>query len=256
MKKSTTSVSVILPTYNEAENIVPLIREIISALRDFKTDILVVDDNSPDATSDRVRYAILTYRWRTVRVLTRSQNRGLVNSIRDGIKNSKGDIVLWMDCDFSMPPALLPSLVLHVTHGYDAAVGSRFALFGKQKVVNKSKGDSGVAVGLSTILNKSLRYLFRFDFHDYTSGFIAVRRDVLLQIPLRGDYGEYFIDFMARFFFKGYKAIEIPYQCAPRRYGTSKTGANIVVLTTHGMRYIWAVCRIIIEKGMGYIYKV
>ena len=78
MKKRKTSVSVILPTYNEAENIVPLIREILSALRDFKTDILVVDDNSPDGTGD---IADTLAKDRPVVVVHRFQEKGYGNSI-------------------------------------------------------------------------------------------------------------------------------------------------------------------------------
>ena len=245
MKKNKSSVSVILPTYNEAENIVPLVRDVLSALGGYATDIIVVDDHSPDGTGDCVRQAIRNFRWKSVRVLGRTRDRGLTNSIRDGIQQATGDIVVWMDCDFSHPPSLLPLLVQGVEQGYDAAVGSRFIHSGKQKSVEKHSSDSKTAVFLSTMFNSVLSHCFHFDFHDYTSGFIAVRRDALLNIPLRGVYGEYFIDFMVRFFRKGYRVLEIPYVSPPRRFGLSKTASSIPGLAVYGIRYLRTVISLI-----------
>lgn len=238
----------ILPTYNEADNIVPLIADILRYLSTRAPEVLVVDDQSPDGTADRVRGAIRKNHWKTVRILVRTKDRGLTNSIRDGIRNTNGSVVVWMDCDFSHPPSLLPQLIAPAEYGYDAAVGSRFVSGGMQKNTGSDKGDSVLVLWLSTVLNRILGFLFRFDFHDYTSGYIAVKRSVLSQIPPRGDYGEYFIDFMVRFFSKGYRVVEIPYHAPPRRFGVSKTGTTIPVLFRHGIRYVWTVCRIGIEQ--------
>jgi dolichol-phosphate mannosyltransferase len=248
---SAPSVSVILPTYNESGNIVPLLIALQKGLQEYKADFLVADDNSPDGTSDTVLVAKKKYTWKNVAVLTRTHDRGLTNSIRDGISCTTGDIVVWMDCDFSHPPEIVPLLVAEVAKGYDAAVASRFAPLGKQKV--KGHGDSQTAIGLSTALNVLLKILFRFDFHDYTSGFIAIRRTVLLKIPLRGDYGEYFIDLMCRFFFAGYRAKEIPFTSGSRLYGESKTGSDIGTLVHHGKDYFGTVLRIVMEHITGKI---
>lgn len=245
------SVSIVLPTYNEADNIVPLLTSLQKCMDTGTTEILVVDDASPDGTARKVREAVKVNAWKNVSILERTEDRGLTNSIRDGIAHTTGAIVVWMDCDFSHPPDLVPVLVREVVRGKDAAVASRFAPDGKQKTADGGHGDSSTAIGLSTALNVFLKILFRFDFHDYTSGYIAIRRSVLETLPLRGDYGEYFIDLMCRFFFAGHRVSEIPYESPPRRFGTSKTGSDPVSLIRHGFFYFATVFRVIIEHGIG-----
>ena len=109
-KNQMSLVSIILPTYNEAENIVPLIKE-IQRLVKIKHEIIIVDDNSPDQTSKIVLAFIKKKRAKNIRLKTRLSNRGLTNSIREGIRLSKGNVIVWMDCDFSMPPFVINKLL-------------------------------------------------------------------------------------------------------------------------------------------------
>src|SRR5262249_15375374 len=150
-----------------------------------------------------------THEKSPVRVLERMKDPGLTNSLKDGIAASTGKMVVWMDCDFSMPPALIPQLLTSLSDGYDIAVGSRFVRGGSFKQNTEGTPDSPLAVFLSRVMNYSIQILLDHSFKDYTSGFIAIRRHVLEAIPLRGDYGEYFIDLMYRAIHKGYKAVEI-----------------------------------------------
>ncbi len=217
-------VSIVLPTYNEAGNIVALCEAIHSAVS-HPHEIIVVDDNSPDGTSKLVRDLIATGTVPNLRVETRLTDRGLTKSIRRGIELSTGDVVAWMDCDFSMPPDVIPSLLGALEAGADAAVGSRFVEGGKSK--EGEGNESRLAIFLSGVLNVLTRLLLFRSFHDYTSGFIAVRKTVLDAIPLRGDYGEYFMDFITRAILAGVKVTEIGYVCVPRQAGESKTGAQM-----------------------------
>ena len=116
-------VSVVLPTYNEKENIVVLIENIFRHL-DQNTEILVVDDNSPDGTWKIVEK--LTQTYPNLRLIRRLNKRGLTSALTDGIKASAGNIVAWMDCDLSMPPEKLKELMNKIDEGFDAAVASRF----------------------------------------------------------------------------------------------------------------------------------
>lgn len=231
-------VSVILPTYNEAGNIVDLIVAIHEAVS-HPHEILVVDDNSPDGTSHLTQQLIDSGRVPGLRLETRTTDRGLRKSIWRGIELAKGDTVVWMDCDFSMPPAVIPQLLAQVEEGYDIAVGSRFVRGGSQK--EHGEGESRAAIVLSSILNVILRIALHFGFHDYTSGFIAVRRSVFSHIRLKGDYGEYFIDMMFRAILLGHSYKEIPYTCEKRRAGVSKTAPNIRVLLKRGVKYLWII---------------
>lgn len=246
MKKS---ISIILPTYNEAENIVDLIREIDKKVK-RKKQIVVVDDNSPDGTSKTVENFIRKTKRKDVVLKTRYRNRGLTNSIKDGIKFSKGDVVVWMDCDFSMPPSAIDQLLEKIDKGYDIAVGSRFIKGGRIKEIDKSKKDSPVAIFLSRLMNYSIQFLLGRNFKDYTSGFIAARRKVFSKVKLRGDYGEYFIDLIYKSFAYGFKIVEIPYICVSRKKGESKTGQNIWQYLKRGIKYIILTLRLLIEKNI------
>jgi len=102
-------VSVVLPTYNERDNIYPLIQALLNHLADASPEIIVVDDDSPDGTWQVV--AEVAAQDERVRLLRRLDERGLTSAIAAGIEQARGDIVVWMDCDFSMPPEVVPRLV-------------------------------------------------------------------------------------------------------------------------------------------------
>jgi dolichol-phosphate mannosyltransferase len=106
---------------------------------------------------------------------------------------------------------------------------------------------------LSTALNWSVRFLLQASFSDYTSGFIAVRRPVLEALPLRGDYGEYFVDFIFRALRRKYKVCELPYFAMPRRSGESKTGTTLRQYLRRGRKYIWTVLRLRWDALLGRI---
>jgi dolichol-phosphate mannosyltransferase len=237
-------VSVVLPTYNEAGNIVELIHALHGAIRQ-PNEIIVVDDNSPDGTSALVREMISRNVVPGLRLETRLTDRGLTKSIRRGIELAEGDTVVWMDCDFSMPPEKIPLLLSKIEEGFDIAVGSRFVSGGKYKESANWVGgeESKLAIMLSRFLNWMVRTSLYPGFHDYTSGFIAVRKTVLDRIPLRGFYGEYFLDFIYRALLLDYKVTEIPYVCMPRKAGESKTGASLRHLVRYGKLYLRTLVR-------------
>lgn len=149
-----------------------------------------------------------------------------------------GEIVVWMDCDFSMPAAVIPSLLHGLDEGYDIVVGSRFVSGGSFKQDTAGTQDSAAAVALSRLMNYGVQFLLDHRFKDYTSGFIAVKRAIVLDLGLRGDYGEYFIDLMFRALRAGYFILEIPYACLPRLHGTSKTGTNLRQYLRRGRGYV------------------
>ncbi len=237
-------VSVVLPTYNEAGNIVPL-AEAIHAHITHPHEIIVVDDNSPDGTSSLVADVIRSGRIPGLRLETRLTDRGLTKSIKRGIELAQGDVVVWMDCDFSMPPEVIPELLAKIEESVDIAVGSRFVPGGKAKEGGGFTGgeESGLVILLSKILNWVTRITLSPRFHDYTSGFIAVRKTVLDLLPLRGDYGEYFLDFIYRAILTDHRIVEIPYVCMPRKAGESKTGASFRHVLTYGIQYLRVLVR-------------
>ena len=220
------TISVILPTYNERENISDLLGELILYISKYINDdfeLLVVDDDSPDKTWEVVRgYSEKDSR---VRLIHRVEQRSLAFALSKGIREAKGDIIAWMDCDFSMPVYRLIELVKQVYAGYDIAVGSRFIKGGKDI---RGPTDSWLIVILSRLMNWFISFVLGSSFKDYTSGFVALRRTIFDNgLKINGNYGEYFIDFIHNSRKRGYKIIELPYYCLPRRKGDSKTGNNL-----------------------------
>lgn len=236
-----TTVSIILPTYNERENIGPLIEATLQSCRRWPTDVLVVDDDSPDCTWQVVQE--MAQRDRRVRLLRRIGERGLTSAIAAGIHATQGDVVVWMDCDFSMPPERIPALVAAIADdGYDVAVGSRYVPGGRDI------GHGLMARLFSHTINLFAGLLLGFTVRDYTSGFIAARRVVFDEIDLRGDYGEYCIDFLARAQRRGYRLREVPYTCGARHSGESKTGTNVLDYLRRGWKYVIAVLKLALGK--------
>lgn len=238
-------VCTVLPTYNERENITPLIEGILASAI-IPHMVLVVDDHSPDGTAEIVRALAKTLnqsgQTRLV-LIERRDERGLTSAIQRGIDEAihthHADIVTWMDCDLSMPPTDVPKLVQAIVQGgADLAVGSRWI-----------PGGADVAHGmmartLSWLINRFAILLLGNSAHDYTSGFIAGRAVIFEQIRLQGDYGEYCIDLLARAQRQGFRVREVPYRCVPRTSGDSKTGANLWDYLVKGRKYVATIWRL------------
>jgi dolichol-phosphate mannosyltransferase len=251
-------VCTVLPTYNERDNIGLLIEGIL-AHACTPHMVLVVDDNSPDGTWEVVKRLASRYTgsgegdeplggaaaWapHPIVLYRRIGPKGLTSAIQHGIDMAiytfHADIVTWMDCDLSMPPEDVPRLVACILQeGADIAVGSRWIPGG----ADEAHGD--MARSLSRIINGYAMLRLGRDVHDYTSGFIAARADVLRQFRLRGDYGEYCIDLLGRALRSGCKVREVPYRCVPRNAGESKTGANLLDYLVKGRKYVNTIDRV------------
>lgn len=227
----------ILPTLNEAENIVPLIERIYTAVPDVH-EVIVVDDASPDGTAEIAQRVASEHPERRIRIERRPTDPGLTKSIAHGARVATGDILVWMDCDLSMPPEDIPRLLDGIAAGYAIVVGSRFVEGGRGKGATSGTRDSRISVLLSSALNVALQLLLDRRFKDYTSGFIAIRRRVVLDLGLRGDYGEYFIDLIYRSMRAGHRVLEVPYVIVPRRRGVSKTATGLGGYIRRGRKYV------------------
>jgi dolichol-phosphate mannosyltransferase len=244
-------VSVIMPTLNEAGHIADLIRDAVAAIREVGVsaiEVLVVDDDSKDRTWEIAGAAQCPEA--EVRVVRRMENHGLTPSLREGIRLAKHGVIVWMDCDYSHPPDRIPQMLYMLAQGYDVVVNSRYTVGGSES--RSGKGGTMQRV-LSGCLNWGVRFMLRPSFSDYTSGFVAVRRAVLEEIPLRGDYGEYFVDFIFRALRKGLQVCELPYMAPPRRSGESKTGSNLFQYLRRGRKYLSTVARLRYEALSGKI---
>lgn len=239
-KMQKNKISVILPTYNEAENILTMIVEISSNMRGEDYEIIVVDDNSPDGTSQIVEQAMMEYP--RLRLLKRIKNKGLVSSISEGIEKAGGDICVWMDADLTMPPSVIIKFIEQIEMGADLVLGSRYVKGGGMKGTSLEGAntsilqilknvyiseDSVISLLISKVGNMLLRFILDPSIHDYSSGFFGGKKEVLLKLGIEGDFIDYCISLTYRAKKQGLKVVEIPVVLATRKYGESKTSNTL-----------------------------
>ena len=235
------TLSAILPTFNERENIVPLLERLTASLAGVPHELIVVDDDSPDGTAAMVERFAATHP--AVHLVPRVGVRGLRSAIQEGIDRSQGDAVVWMDCDLSMPPEVVRALY-EALGAADVAIGSRYAPGGVD-----ARSDVPLHRLLSRALNAFARWLLGPDVTDYTTGFVCARRHVVREIRLRGEYGEYCVDFLHRARKRGFRIVEVPYRNTPRAHGVSKTGTTALGLLRRGWQYVRTSIRLRLEWG-------
>jgi dolichol-phosphate mannosyltransferase len=213
---------VCLPTYNELENLEPMLR----ALGDKDVRVLVIDDNSPDGTgrlADRLA-AELDY----VEVLHRERKDGLGPAYLAGFRHAlatEAELVLEMDCDFSHDPADVPRLIGAVEAGGDLALGSRYVQGGA--VRNWGLLRRFVSAGGSLYA----RVLLGAKVRDLTGGFKCYRRAVLEAIDLDAIHSKGYafqIETTYRALRAGFVVVEVPITFADREVGGSKMSKAIV----------------------------
>lgn len=229
---------VIIPTYNEKENIEAISRAVLALEGGF--NILVIDDGSPDGTADIVKGLMEEFPERLF-MIQREGKLGLGTAYITGFKwgLEKGyDYIFEMDADFSHDPADLPRLysACH-DEGYDIAIGSRYV--SGVNVVNWPIG----RVLMSYFASKYVRMVTGFKVHDTTAGFKCYRRRVLATIPLdeirfKG-YG-FQIEMKFTAYKIGFKIKEVPVIFVNRREGVSKMSGGIFGEAFFGvMRLRW-----------------
>jgi dolichol-phosphate mannosyltransferase len=249
--RSITGVSLIMMTYNEAGHISELILEAVNAVSSVGVtdiEVIVVDDDSPDKTWQRAQET--SCRDAEIRVIRRMSDHGVTRSMIEGIAAARKEVLVWFDCDFSHPPECIPQLLAAITNGYDVAVNSRYVSGGSEERV----GEGGaMQMVLSRLLNNFARLMLKSSFHDYTSGFVAVRREVCATIRFQGEYHEYFVSFIYQALCRQYLVCELPYRMVPRRSGVSKTGRCLTDFLRKGWRYLRTIMllRMIPPSGRG-----
>jgi dolichol-phosphate mannosyltransferase len=211
------SISLIIPTYNEKDNIKPLIERIGKALSGYNYEVVIVDDNSKDGTIDIANSLAAQY---PLKILVRRNEKGLSTAVIHGIKNSTGKYVLVMDADLQHPPEILPSLVKAVEDGADMAFASRYVPGGGcpqwglvRRIISKG------ATKISHILLPASRRV-----NDPMSGFFIFKREgmdpdklkpigykIALEILLLGRFD---------------KVAEVPFLFEERTAGQSKLKAK------------------------------
>jgi dolichol-phosphate mannosyltransferase len=214
---------VIIPTYNEIENIENMVRKVFSLPKEF--DLLIVDDGSPDGTATKVKE--LKNEFKTLFIEERKGKQGLGTAYIHGFKwalQRDYEFIFEMDCDFSHNPDDLIRLLSACENGADVAVGSRYVKGGNVSNWDRKR------ILLSYFASLYVRFILWFNVKDTTAGFKCYKRKVLQAIKLEN------IKFMGYAFqiemkytaFKmGFKIVEVPITFVDRVLGTSKMSTKI-----------------------------
>jgi dolichol-phosphate mannosyltransferase len=212
-----------LPTYNERENLEPMLR----ALGDKGVEVLVIDDNSPDGTGELADG--LAEELGYVSVLHRERKEGLGPAYLAGFRRALADgadLVLEMDCDFSHDPKDVPRLIAAAEEGADLVLGSRYVDGGAIQNWGALRRfvSSGGSLYARILLGTSVR--------DLTGGFKCYRRQVLETIGLESIHSKGYafqIETTYRALRAGFRVVEIPITFVDREAGGSKMSKAIVV---------------------------
>jgi dolichol-phosphate mannosyltransferase len=215
---------IILPTYNEAENLPNLVSALFSLPLDL--GVLVVDDNSPDGTG-KVADDLARQYPEKVYVLHRAGKLGLRSAYMDGFRKAfeqgAGEVVQ-MDADFSHDPAVLPEMARQIATN-DVVIGSRYVKGGSL--------DDNWPVwrkALSGFGNFYARTILHSPLHDMTTGYRMWRREALQAMPLdriRSSGYIFLVEMAYVAYLKGFRIAEVPIHFADRRWGKSKMSLRI-----------------------------
>ncbi len=210
-------ISIIIPTYNERDNILPLVERLSQTLSGRNYEILLVDDSSKDGTIDTA--AALAEKY-PVKVLVRSNERGLATAILHGLQYAKGDIIGVMDADLQHPPEINAALLKAIEDGADMAVASRYVKGGGcpnwgliRRIISKG------ALSLAHVFLPISRKV-----KDPMSGFFMFKREKIIGVVFKPIGYKILLEMLVMGKFE--KVVEVPFIFEDRSSGRSKMKAR------------------------------
>jgi len=211
--------SVIAPTFNEAENVRPLVDRLERALQGINYEILIVDDDSPDLTWSVAGQ--LSARDPRVRVLRRNHNPGLGAAVIDGFTAAEGDVVACIDADLQHDPGILPAMLEELDGGAEVVVGSRYVPGGGTRNWNLLRRAG------SHLATQMARIFLGVSLDDPMSGYFLMRRRDFCQIrqKLNGRGFKILLEIVGQM--RPERMSEVPYVFGPRLAGKSKLSAAV-----------------------------
>jgi len=211
-------ISIVIPTFNEKENLEELLRRVDSSLRGIDYEVVIVDDNSPDGTAEEALKLSERY---PVRVMLRAERSGLSSAVLDGMKMARGDIICVMDADLQHPPELLKELYERILEG-DIVIASRYVKGGSvegwsflRRLISRA------SILLARLLIPKVRGI-----RDTSSGYFMIKRECLdPEINPRGF--KILLEILAKT--ECTRIYEVPYSFGLRKHGESKLGLSTMI---------------------------
>ncbi|MFN4336481.1 MAG: glycosyltransferase [Candidatus Nitrosocaldus sp.] len=234
--------SILIPTYNESENIPHLLRSIRDGLQsllkqlDAKAEIIIVDDDSPDGTADVAESystSIIGEGRLSVKVLRRYGRKGLLSAVLDGLKTAQGSNVVVMDADLSHPPSLIPVMLDELVQDRcDLVIASRYVDGGS--VENWSMKRKALSISANILA----RMILNLDVKDVVSGFFACKRWILEGMEFTTSGYKILLEVLVKV--DNIRVKEIPYTFVNRSHGKSKFSTKIAI---DYLRAVWLLYR-------------
>lgn len=199
---SEVEITLVVPVYEEEENIVPLVREVKATLQ-IPHQIVIIYDHDTDSTLNK-RDAVLAIDP-TATFIRNAGGTGVINAFRTGFDVAKTRFVVPIMADLSDTPGTIPEMYRKIREGYDLVVGSRYCEGGRKI------GGPYIKYLLSVAANRTLHRLTGIPTHDMTNAFIMYRKEVLDNINIRSSGGfEVTMELIAKAYILGYRIAEVP----------------------------------------------
>ncbi|MCS6956407.1 MAG: glycosyltransferase family 2 protein [Patescibacteria group bacterium] len=206
-------ISIIIPFYNEKENLPILISDLTKVLKKISQEweLLLVDDGSDD------KYQILNIKYQKEKIILIKHRKrlGKGEALKTGIENSKGEIIVFMDADLQDDPKDLSKFLKKINEGYDFVNGAR-----------TKRSESIIVKTYSKIASFFLKIFFHSPYSDINCGFKAFKKETVQNFVF---YGNNFRFFPLYVFYQGYKVTEVPVINHPRKFGKSKFGSKKLI---------------------------
>lgn len=218
------SLSVIVPAYDEAENMEDLFAELARTFGglSMSAEVVLVDDGSRDDTLEAARRAAKAAGLERARFLRHRHNRGKTEAMLTGARAAEGSYLVLLDADLQYDPDAIPRFVEELDRGFDMVTGRKQGRYQKQFV--------------STVYNWLARKIFGVPVHDMNS-MKAFRREVLDEVRLRHDWHRFFVVLAHA---RGFTVTEVDVEIRPRRHGRPKySGRGRIVVGTLDLISVW-----------------
>lgn len=210
-------ISIIIPTYNEAAAITPLVERLHKVLSSYRYEIVFVDDDSKDGTAEKGQALSSEY---PVKVMVRKGKRGLATAVVDGLPQVEGKIIGVMDADLQHPPEVVPNLVKAIENGADMAIASRYVSGGGWQDSNFLRGlISKGAIFIAHLFLPSSRTV-----SDPMSGFYMFKKEGIAGVELKPRGYKILLEMLVMGRFP--RVVEVPFSFESRRLGKSKLNAK------------------------------
>jgi len=214
--------SIVIPSYNERENILLLIPQLSKVFNQISHEILVVDDLSPDGTGQAVTE--LTHRGHAARLISKNKKEGIGAALRVGYDEARGKYISSMDADLSFKPEHLKVMYDEILKGADLVVGNRHS---KEDAYEASVLSIRLKRWVSQMGNRVLRFVTRIPLDDFSGNFRVIKSEVWHAIETKENTNTILFEMILKTWLKRFHIVQIPCSFADRRYGKSKLRLSI-----------------------------